>query len=182
MDRVPRSICHDATLPTRRADWSCAAARGSPEDLVTVIAFAIGLAVGLFLGWRLLQRWRASAVIRRFDAWRASEEQKIATEAEARSEAVLTGKIGEQFAPFWIEFPFRPADVRFLGSPIDFVVFDGAADVRLGRLTALRRVVFVDIKTGHARLTPVQRRIKDCVEAGRVRFQEIRVEREQVSQ
>lgn len=144
---------------------------------MTILAFVVGLLVGLFVGWRLLQRWRSSAVTRRFEAWRDAEEQKIATEARERSEAVLTGKLGEQFAPFWIEFPFQPADVRFLGSPIDFVVFDGAADVRLGRAIGLRRIVFVDIKTGHARLTPVQRRIKECVEAGRVRFQEIQVDR-----
>lgn len=130
--------------------------------------------------WRLLQRWRTSAVARRFEAWRDAEEQRIVAEARERSEAVLTGKLGEQFAPFWIEFPFQPADVRFLGSPIDYVVFDGAADVRLGRAAGLRRIIFVDIKTGHARLTPVQRRIKDCVEAGRVRFQEIRVDRARV--
>jgi predicted Holliday junction resolvase-like endonuclease len=142
---------------------------------VTIALFLVGLVIGLLVGWRLLQRWRASAVERRVEAWRTAESQKIAAEARERSEAVLTGKIGEQFAPFWLEFPFRPTDVRFLGSPIDFVVFDGATDVRLGRATALRRVVFVDIKTGRARLTPVQRRIKDCVEGGRVRFQEILV-------
>lgn len=142
---------------------------------MTVVLFVVGLILGLIAGWYLLKNWRRSEVARRVAAWRESEEQKIAAEAEQRSEAVLTGKIGEQFAPYWIEFPFAPADVRFLGSPIDFVVFDGASDVRLGRAEALRRVVFIDIKTGHARLTPVQRRIKECVEAGRVRFQEIRV-------
>lgn len=69
---------------------------------MTILAFVVGLVVGLFVGWRLLQRWRASAVTRRFEAWREVEEQKIATEARERSEAVLTGKLGEQFAPFWI--------------------------------------------------------------------------------
>lgn len=144
---------------------------------LTLIVFAVGLALGLVVGWRILQRWRRSAVTRRVDAWRIAEQQRIVTEAEARSEAVLTGKLSEQFAPFWIDFPFDPGDVRFLGSPIDFVVFDGATDARLGRTSALRRIVFVDIKTGNARLTPVQRRIKECVQAGRVRFQEIAVDR-----
>lgn len=114
---------------------------------------------------------------RRFAAWRDAESRHIAEEAEHRSEAVLTGKIGEQFAPFSLEFPFDPTDVRFLGSPIDFVVFDGANDVRLGLAQALRKVVFVDVKTGAARLTPVQRLIRDCVQAGRVRFEEIHVAR-----
>jgi predicted Holliday junction resolvase-like endonuclease len=112
-------------------------------------------------------------VARWSETWRAAEERRIVAEARQRSEAVLTGKLGEQFAPFWIDFPFAPGDVRFLGSPIDFVAFDGASDVRLGRAAELRRIVFVDIKTGDARLTPVQRRIKECVEAKRVRFQDI---------
>lgn len=144
----------------------------------SVLIFMLGLVLGLVGGWYLLRRWRRSEIERRFASWRASEEARIAAEAEQRSEAVLTGKLGEQFAPFWVEFPFQPADVRFLGSPIDFVVFDGASDARLGHASGLRRIVFVDIKTGHARLTPVQRRIKECVEAGRVRFHEIRVSRE----
>lgn len=144
-------------------------------SLLTLIPFVAGLLVGLALGWRLLQRWRRSMVARWSTSWRAAEEQRIVAEAQQRSEAVLTGKLGEQFAPFWIDFPFAPGDVRFLGSPIDFVAFDGANDVRVGHASELRRIVFVDIKTGNARLTPVQRRIKECIEAGRVRFQEIHV-------
>lgn len=144
---------------------------------MTLIFFVVGLVLGLVVGWRLLQSWRRSEADRRFEAWRIAEEQRIVTEAQQRSEAVLTGKLGEQFAPFSTDFPFEPADARFLGSPIDFVVFDGASDARLGRSSALKRIVLVDIKTGNARLTPVQRRIKECVEAGRVRFQEIQVER-----
>ncbi len=142
---------------------------------MTIAMFVAGLAVGLFVGWRLLQSWRRRTVEREFRAWRELEEERIAAEARERSEAVLTGKIGEQFAPLWLDFPFHPGDVRFLGSPIDFVVFDGAREARLGSATALRRIVFVDVKTGNARLTPVQRRIRDCVEDGRVHFEEIAV-------
>ncbi len=146
-------------------------------SLLTLVLFITGLLVGLAIGWRLLQRWRRAMVARWSTSWRAAEEQRIVAEAQQRSEAVLTGKLGEQFAPFWIDFPFAPGDVRFLGSPIDFVAFDGASDVRVGRASELRRIVLVDVKTGTARLTPVQRRIKECIEAGRVRFQEIHVSR-----
>lgn len=144
---------------------------------MTIALFVVGLLVGVGIGWRLLRRWRSVAVEREFGAWRAGESTRIAEEARQRSEAVLTGKIGEQFAPLWIGFPFDPGDVRFLGSPIDFVVFDGATDARAGRASALRRIVFVDIKTGNARLTPVQRRIRECVEARRVRFERIAIEK-----
>jgi len=143
---------------------------------VLVAMFVVGLTVGLLVGWRLLQGWRRRTVEREFGDWRVVEEEHIAAEAQHRSEAVLTGKIAEQFAPLWLDFPFHPRDVRFLGSPIDFVVFDGATEARQGRGAALRRIVFVDIKTGNARLTPVQRRIKQCVESGRVHYEDITIE------
>src|SRR5215210_3239779 len=44
-----------------------------------------------------------------------------------RSLSVVSGKVGEQLAPLFPEFleNFNPKDARFLGSPIDFIVFDG---------------------------------------------------------
>jgi predicted Holliday junction resolvase-like endonuclease len=49
--------------------------------------------------------------------------------------------------------------------PIDYVVFRG--------LSAHRRIdsmVFVDVKTGHGRLTRVQSQVKNLVECGKVRL------------
>ncbi len=133
------------------------------------LAFVAGLIAGIALGYFLIRSRIARSIRRRVARWQAEEEARIADEAERRSEAVLTGRIGEQFAPLWLDFPFAPSDVRFIGSPIDFIVFDGCTDVRIGRATNLREIVFVDIKTGKARLNTIQRRIRQCVEAGHVR-------------
>jgi predicted Holliday junction resolvase-like endonuclease len=58
-----------------------------------------------------------------------------------------------------------------LGSPVDLVVFDGMDE------DALREIVFVEIKTGaSATLSARERRIRDTVRAGRVRWQELRIE------
>jgi predicted Holliday junction resolvase-like endonuclease len=38
---------------------------------------------------------------------------------------MLKGRISEQMAPLLQEFPFSSADIRFIGNPITFVVFDG---------------------------------------------------------
>ena len=45
----------------------------------------------------------------------------------ARSRSVVSGKVQEHLAPLFPEFigQFNPKDARFLGSPLDFVVFDG---------------------------------------------------------
>lgn len=36
---------------------------------------------------------------------------------------VLKGQIGEQFTPFITDFPYNPSDCRFMGEPIDYVIF-----------------------------------------------------------
>jgi predicted Holliday junction resolvase-like endonuclease len=64
----------------------------------------------------------------RLGRWRITNESAIRRDAVARSSAVIRGKVSEQLAPYLPAFPFEPRDVRFLGSPIDFIVFDGADD------------------------------------------------------
>jgi predicted Holliday junction resolvase-like endonuclease len=85
-----------------------------------------------------------------------------------QSQAVVSGKVYEQLLPYLPEFPFNPRDVRFLGSPVDLVVFDG-----LDR-GALERIVFVEVKTGQAGLSGRERQLRDVVRAGKVEWIEIR--------
>jgi predicted Holliday junction resolvase-like endonuclease len=57
--------------------------------------------------------------------WKARYTRALRRDAVARSEAVTTGKVSEQLLPFLPEFPFNPRDARFLGSPVDLIVFGG---------------------------------------------------------
>ncbi|TMI96961.1 MAG: hypothetical protein E6H01_13545 [Bacillati bacterium ANGP1] len=74
-----------------------------------------------------------------------------------------------QLVPLLRGFQFNPKDARFLGSPVDFVVFDGlcTGDVK--------RVVFVEVKTGASDLTPRERRVRDAVRNGQVEWLELRL-------
>ena len=92
-------------------------------------------------------------------------------DAARRSRGVRGGKAAEQIAPLLGEFAdrFDPADARFLGAPVDFVVFDGLAD------GALREVVLVEIKTGGGRLNSNERQVRDAVERGAVGYTMIRL-------
>jgi predicted Holliday junction resolvase-like endonuclease len=85
------------------------------------------------------------------------------------SKEIVRGKTVEQIAPLLPNFPYDPADTRFLGSPLDIIIFDG--------LTAgcVNRLIFADIKTGQAQLTEKQKQIKRCVDAAAVEFQTIRI-------
>jgi predicted Holliday junction resolvase-like endonuclease len=122
-----------------------------------IIALAAGLAIGLLIAVVYIL-W-----------WKARYTRALRRDAVARSEAVTTGKVSEQLLPFLPGFPFNPKDARFLGSPVDLVVFDGLADDRV------RSVVLVEVKTGNSRLTSRERLVRDAVREGRVEWLELRL-------
>ena len=103
----------------------------------------------------------------------ASLSKKIAAEradAVKKSRAVLGGLAGEQVAPFLPGFPCNPADARFVGKPVDFVAFPGAADGG-----EIKEVLLIEVKSGEASLSKRERQIKACVQEGRLRFVEYRI-------
>ena len=107
-----------------------------------------------------------------FQQWKDEHEQLIRRDAIQRSQAVTLGKITEHFVPYLPDFSYNPKDARFLGSPIDFVVFDGLSEGQV------KNIVFVEIKTGVSALSTRERRIRDAVQSGRVVWQECRYCRE----
>lgn len=76
-----------------------------------------------------------------------------------RSQSVKYGKLSEQFMPFLEQYPYDPHYFRFLGTPIDGVQFTDDA------------VVLVEFKTAESQLSQKQRKIKQLVETGAVRFE-----------
>ena len=122
-------------------------------DLLIGMAIGIVLASLYFVIWKL----RYSAAIRE--------------NAVQRSLAVTAGKVHEQLVPYLPEFGFNPKDARFLGSPVDLVIFDGlaAGDVK--------RVVFLEVKTGGAPLTTRERQVRDVIDAREVVWAELRLNR-----
>lgn len=123
-----------------------------------VLAFLTGaLVVGALL-------W-ASFSVRMHLALRRARKDAI-----AGSRATLYGQLSEQLVPLLPEFDYALEDARFLGAPVDYLVFDGYGDP-----DAEVSVIFVEVKTGNARLSRGERRIRDAVRAGRVRFETLRV-------
>jgi hypothetical protein len=87
--------------------------------------------------------------------------------------------MAEQFAPLLPGFEYLPADARFLGDPVDYVVFDGYAAMRDANLEdADLEVVILDVKHGRSKLSDGQRAIAKAIDAGRVRFEVVRVNEE----
>lgn len=125
----------------------------------TVIGLILGIVIGLLVG------------LVYFLIWKAKHTSAIRQDAVLRSQAVTVGKVSEQLVPLLPGFTFNPKDVRFLGSPVDLVVFDGLCD------GALQEVVFVEVKTGTAGLSGRERQVRDAILEKRVRWDELRLTR-----
>jgi predicted Holliday junction resolvase-like endonuclease len=95
----------------------------------------------------------------------ARARQRMTERAERTAQAVNLGKIIEKIVPSFASFAYSAGDCRALFEPIDYLVFPGL--VRSGRVDAL---LFVDVKSGRARLSGIQKDIKARVEAGAVKF------------
>ena len=92
-----------------------------------------------------------------FEQWKLDYEKSIRKDAAAKSQSTLVGKITEHFIPYLPEFSYNPQDARFLGSPIDFIVFDGLSE------GVLRKIIFVEVKTNAGSLTVRERQIRDVI-------------------
>lgn len=115
--------------------------------------------------WHAAQAEARGALAR----WRVEAEGGIRADAVKRSAAVVSGKVTEHLAPYMEAFPYNPKDARFLGTPVDLVVFDGMSDDALGE------IVFLEIKTRSSSLSTRERRVRDAVLARRVVWKEFRV-------
>ncbi len=79
------------------------------------------------------------------------------------SQSVKYGKMTEQWLPFTKDFPFRSEDFRFLGNPIDGIVFEDD------------EIVFCEFKTSKSQLSEKQKKIRELVKKKKVDWFEYRI-------
>lgn len=91
------------------------------------------------------------------EQWKIEAEKEIREDERDNSKSVTTGKMTEHMFPYLPGFGFDPADARFIGNPIDLIVFDGLS------AGELKKIVFVEIKTGLSKLSARERVMKDAV-------------------
>lgn len=111
----------------------------------------------------------------KFNKWVEETKEKISKEAIERSASVILGKVGEQLAPIFIfqKYGINPKDTRFLGTPIDYVAFEGLDQKNIEKIT------FIEVKSGKTTtLTPQERQIKDIIEKKKVGWIQINLQEE----
>jgi len=130
-----------------------------------------------------LQRWReqeielvrqqAAEIAHReamiqFEHWQKEYATHIRQDAIHRSQSVTRGKITEHIIPYLPGFKYNPKDARFIGSPIDLIVFNGLSEGEVAE------IVFIEIKTGVSSLSNRERRVREAIQARRIKWEEIR--------
>ena len=138
--------------------------------LAVIVAAVIVAAVIAILAVHYLTQLKFE---RKFRQWQEAETLKWEADrgkavkaAVTQSRAVLGGQFTEQMVPYLPDFKYDPTEARFIGSPIDMIVFPG-----LSRGDP-EEIVILEIKTGKAaQLTPQERKIRQLVEAGMVRWE-----------
>lgn len=106
----------------------------------------------------------------RIGDWISKEEQRIRKDAIQRSARTLSGKTLEKLVPFLDKFQYNPHDIRWLGDPVDLVIFEGYS-----AKGSPEQIVFCEVKSGEGRLSKVQMKIKELIENKKVKWYEFKI-------
>ena len=138
--------------------------------LLIVGAAAVVLVSLLLWAWKRNADDRADHE-RQIADLRVEHQQNIrrAREQSVRqSRSGLLGNAAEQIAPMVPSFceRFSPSDARFLGGPIDYIIFDG---MHRGEV---ERVIFLEVKSGaSSALNKNEREVRRAIDERRVEFE-----------
>ena len=130
-------------------------------ELIAVIVFLILIfVIGYLIGKYITQHKLKEKI------------PEIREDAIKHSRAVLSGQFSEQIAPYLPDFPYKPTEARFIGKPIDFVVFKGMDEKKIDE------VVFVEVKSGQSQLSGVERSLRNTLQNKNVSWHEYKVPEE----
>ncbi len=125
--------------------------------IAAIIFIIIGYLIGKIITTHVLnQEWEDKIPEQRADAIN-------------RSRASLGGKFSENLSPYFPNFPFHPTEMRWLGSPVDYIVFKGMDNDKIEEL------IFLEIKSGKSVLTAREKQIRKLIEEKKVLWKEYKV-------
>ena len=140
----------------------------TPQTITVIVLFAVLCLVFLLAGRKIgLDQGRKQE---RKD-WEGGRVEEIVKSRLKQSRAVLGGLVSEQMAPLLPGFPFDPGDCRFVGKPVDFIVFKGMNEKNISE------VIFLEVKSGSGRnLNEQERKLRDAVQNKKVRWVEFDID------
>lgn len=141
---------------------------------LTILLFIVGLILGFVIAYILIQKIAEAKYKIELQRWKHEMEESIRKETLERSRAVLKGKISEQILPLLPEFKYNSADARFLGNPIDYIIFNGYSEYE--NKDKPMDIIFMDVKKGKGKLTKGQEKIKEAVEKKKVKWETLNLD------
>ena len=126
-----------------------------------------------FEEWK--QKEMENAVKVELEKWRQEMEKEIRQDAIKGSVTTLLGKVGEQIAPLYMmkELGVSPRDLRFIGTPIDFIAFKGLSEGKP------EKIIFIEVKASQSgSLTEKEKHVKSLVEAKQVEWVTFNIRKE----
>jgi predicted Holliday junction resolvase-like endonuclease len=110
-----------------------------------------------------------------FDRWVKERLGREITKSLDLQRPIIKGKISEQMFPLLYQKVGDLSDFRFIGNPIDYIVFDGLSKAR-DNIDKKVTIKFIELKTGRSALNKAENLVKDAVEHGRVGWEEIQLQ------
>jgi predicted Holliday junction resolvase-like endonuclease len=129
--------------------------------IILILIFLVGIGIAYSVGKKFGRVQR--------DKYWEKQVPSLREDAIKRSRSVLKGHFSEQLAPYLPDFKYNPTECKFLGKPIDFLVFKGLDDKEI------EEVIFVEVKSGKSGLNKNERSLRDAIKEKRVRWEEYRV-------
>jgi len=153
--------------------------------IIFLILVGVILAVALFYLFRELRNSQSKVEnvvknyegqLRDIDIKHQKEIEKARRESVDQSRHTIKGQIAEQLAPLLPGFPYLPSDSHFIGDPVDYIVFNGYIEFKDRHNSSTDfELVIIDIKHNKAQLSEGQKYIAKAIEAGKVRFETVRI-------
>lgn len=132
--------------------------------LIIFVVFLVGLIIVYFIGTKVGSMNKEKYWLEQLPIHRK--------EAVTKSRAIIGGQFSEQLSPYLPNFEFNPTECKFLGKPVDFIVFKGMDEKNINE------VIFVEVKSGKSKLNSYEKNLKNTIEKRKVRWVEYRVPEE----
>jgi len=94
--------------------------------------------------------------------------KRATTGAQSTAKSVNIGKLLEKVFPTMNDFKWELSDCRFLGEPIDIIIFHGLS---AGNIDSIR---FLEVKSGKAVLNKHQKSVREAIENNKLRYEEFK--------
>jgi predicted Holliday junction resolvase-like endonuclease len=135
------------------------------STVVIVVLLLFAIVLGFILAY-FYTRFTFEIKLGKFKQEKQAEIERARKDAITQSRGVLGGKFIEQVMPYLPDFRYDPTEARFIGSPIDFIIFPGLATGEP------KEIVIVEVKSGkNPHLTASEAKIRELIENGMVRWE-----------